>query len=111
MRFMLLLMHEAGAPAAQALAAYARYGDALRRAGILLAFDGLHRREDGVRVRCVDGRATVVDCVPKDVRESVGAYWLIQAGSREEAIEWASRCPVGPGVAIEVRQVLEPVST
>lgn len=107
MRFMLLLMRrgDIGPPAeAQALA---QYGVALRRAGILLAFDGLQRPAEGARVSFADGHARVVDGAPAGTHESVGGYWLIQAGSRDEAIEWATRCPAGPDAAIEVRQVLE----
>jgi hypothetical protein len=37
----------------------------------------------------------------------VGGYWLISAKSREEAIEWARRCPAGDGNVIEIRQVQE----
>jgi hypothetical protein len=32
---------------------------------------------------------------------------MIQVRSREEAIEWAKRCPAGPNETIEIRQVQE----
>ena len=37
----------------------------------------------------------------------LGGYWMIQVRSREEAIEWAKRCPGGPNEIVEVRQVQE----
>ena len=37
----------------------------------------------------------------------LGGYWMIQVRSREEAIEWAKRCPGGPNEIIEIRQVQE----
>jgi len=37
----------------------------------------------------------------------IGGYWLIQAKSKEEAVEWATRCPAADGDVIEVRQVYE----
>ena len=36
----------------------------------------------------------------------VGGYWIIQARSTEEAIEWAKRCP-GEHCRIEVRPIFE----
>jgi hypothetical protein len=43
----------------------------------------------------------------KEVVEVVGGYWMIQVKSREEAIEWATRCPAADSEVIEVRQVME----
>ena len=42
-----------------------------------------------------------------ETKEVVGGYWMIQVNSKEEAIEWARRCPAGDGDVIEVRQVFE----
>lgn len=39
------------------------------------------------------------------VNETLGGYWMIQVKSKEEAIEWASRCPASGNEIIEVRQV------
>ena len=38
---------------------------------------------------------------------SIGGYWIIQVRSREEAIEWARRAPMGDSEIIEVRQIQE----
>ena len=43
----------------------------------------------------------------REAKEMVGGYWLIQAKSKEEAVEWAKRCPAADGDVIEVRQVFE----
>ena len=40
-------------------------------------------------------------------KEVLGGYWLIQANSRKEAIEWAKRVPAAEGDVVEVRQVVE----
>ena len=37
----------------------------------------------------------------------LGGYWMIQVKSKEEAVEWASRCPGSDNEVIEVRQVHE----
>jgi hypothetical protein len=42
-----------------------------------------------------------------EAKEVVGGYWMIQVKSREEAIEWAKRCPGSGNEVIEVRQVQE----
>jgi hypothetical protein len=52
------------------------------------------------------GNTTVTDGPFTEAKELVGGYWLIQAGSKEEAVEWASRCPQDDCM-IEVRQLFE----
>ena len=52
------------------------------------------------------GKAKVTDGPFTEAKEVVGGYWMIQVKSREEAIEWASRCP-GDDCIVEVRQVQE----
>ena len=53
------------------------------------------------------GKPTVTDGPFAEAKEVLGGYWMIQAASREEAIEWAKRCPGGDNEVIEVRQVQE----
>ena len=94
-------------PTPEAVAAMGRYNEELRKAGMLLALDGLRPPSDGGSVRFAgDGGATVTDGPFAEAKEVVGGYWLIQARSREEALEWASRCPARD-CAIEVRRVAE----
>jgi hypothetical protein len=113
MRFMMLMIPnipadpETWTPDAEAVAAMTRYNDELTKAGALLALDGLHPTSQGARVSFTGGRATVTDGPFAEAKEVVGGYWLIQARSREEAVEWASRCPARDGDVIEVRQVFE----
>jgi hypothetical protein len=42
-----------------------------------------------------------------DAKETLGGYWMIQVNSKEEAIEWATRCPASDNEIIEIRQVQE----
>jgi hypothetical protein len=51
------------------------------------------------------GKATITDGPFAEAKEVVGGYWLIQARSKEEALEWASRCP-DSNCRIEVRRGL-----
>jgi hypothetical protein len=84
-----------------------RYNEELQKAGMLLALDGLRPPSDGGSVSFDgEGKATVTDGPFAEAKEVVGGYWLIQARSKEEALEWASRCP-DSNCRIEVRRIFE----
>jgi hypothetical protein len=114
MRFMLLMIpkgYESAAagtmPCADAIAAMMKYNESLKQAGILLTLDGLHPPSMGARISFPDGKPHVIDGPFPEAKEVLGGYWMIQVRSREEAIEWARRCPASPNEIIEVRQVQE----
>jgi hypothetical protein len=94
-------------PPAEAVAEMMKFNEELARAGALVALDGLHPNSKGARVAFVGGRPTVTDGPFIEAKEVIGGYWIIQAGSKQEAVEWASRCPAADGDVIEVRQVFE----
>jgi hypothetical protein len=112
MRFMMFMYPEIseeewqGGPSAEDVAAMSRYNEELRKAGMLLGLDGLHPPAEGGVVDFKGGTATVTDGPYTEAKEVVGGYWLIQARNKEEALEWASRCP-GQDCRIEVRRVQE----
>src|SRR3981189_975154 len=114
MRFMMLMIpkgYETAAPGAmpdaKAVAAMMKYNESLQKAGVLLALDGLHPPSMGARVSFSGGKARVTDGQFTEAKEVLGGYWMIQVKSKEEAIEWASRCPAGDNEVIEIRQVQE----
>jgi hypothetical protein len=114
MRFMMLMIpkgYESAAPGtmpdAKAVEAMMKYNEALQKSGVLLACDGLHPPSMGARVSFEGGRPKVTDGPFAEAKEVLGGYWMIQVRSREEAIEWAKRCPGGPNEVIEIRQVQE----
>jgi hypothetical protein len=114
MRFMMLMIpkgYEKAAPGtapdAKAVAAMMKYNEALQKAGVLLALDGLHPPSMGARVSFASGKPKVTDGPFPEAKEVVGGYWMIQVKSKAEAIEWASRCPGSDSEVIEVRQVQE----
>jgi hypothetical protein len=114
MRFMMLILpkgYEGAAagttPNPKGVEEMMKYNRSLKQAGVLLALDGLHPPAMGARVSFAGGRSTVSDGPFTETKEVVGGYWLISVKSREEAIEWARRCPAGDGNTIEVRQVQE----
>jgi hypothetical protein len=114
MRFMMLMIpkgYETAAPGttpeAKAVEAMMKYNQELQKAGVLLALDGLHPPSMGARVTFADGKPKVTDGPFAEAKEVLGGYWMIQVKSKEEAVEWAKRCPAGPNEMIEIRQVQE----
>ncbi|MET0591308.1 MAG: YciI family protein [Polyangiaceae bacterium] len=114
MRFMMIMIPKGyedakpgTMPDAKAVEEMMKYNAALQKAGVLLALDGLHPPSMGARVTFRGGKAKVTDGPFAEVKEVVGGYWMIQVKSREEAIEWATRCPGSENETVEVRQVQE----
>jgi hypothetical protein len=115
MRFMIIRKAdrdtEAGAlPTSELISAMSDYMEDLVKAGVLLAGDGLRPSALGARVRFSRGTTTVTDGPFTESKELVAGYSLIQARSKEEAIEWVKRWPAidgGGNVQIEIRQVFE----
>ncbi len=112
MRFMMLMIPNTdpqqwdGGPEVEAVAAMSEFNEALTQAGALKAADGFHPPEAGARVSRSGGETTVGEA-PMTPGHTVGGYWIIDVASREEAIEWATRCPLNEGDVIEVRRVYE----
>ena len=114
MRFMMLMIPKGyessppcAMPPADAVAAMMKYNESLRKAGVLIALDGLHPPSMGARVSFVGGKPKVTDGPFAEAKEVLGGYWMIQVRSRDEAIAWASRCPASGNEVIEIRQVQE----
>lgn len=115
MRFMMLMIpkgYETAAPGTvpddvKRVAAMMKYNEDLQKAGVLLALDGLHPPSMGARVSFAGGIPKVTDGPFTETKEVLGGYWIIQVRSKEEAINWAKRCPASENEVIEVRQVQE----
>jgi hypothetical protein len=114
MRFMMLMIpkgYESAAPGtmpdAKAVEAMMKYNEELQKAGVLLTLDGLHPPSAGARITFSGGKPTVTNGPFPGVNEVLGGYWMINVKSKEEAIDWAARCPASDNEIIEVRQVQE----
>lgn len=114
MRFMMLMIpagYQSAAPdampSAEAVQAMMKYNEELKKAGVLLALDGLHPPSSGARVSFKGGKPIVTDGPFAETKEVLGGYWMIDVRSREEAIEWARRCPGSDNDIIEIRRVHE----
>jgi len=84
-----------------------KYNDQLKKAGVLLAMDGLTPPAMGARFTYKGGKPKVTDGPFPESKEVIGGYWMIEVKSREEALEWASRIPCMDGGMVEVRRVVE----
>lgn len=116
MRFMMLMIpagYEDAEPGAVAdldpedVEAMVKYNQELEEAGVLRALDGLHPPSMGARVSFAEGEPRVTDGPFTEATEVVGGYWIIEVGSKEEAVEWAKRCPASENEVIEIRRVQE----
>ena len=115
MRFMMLLKanadSEAGVmPSADLIMEMGKYNEQLVNAGVLLAADGLQSSAMGARVTFDGDKRTVTDGPFAETKELIAGFWMIQVKSKEEAVEWAKRCPNPHGEAggqIEIRRLFD----
>jgi hypothetical protein len=84
-----------------------RFNDELDKAVKILSLNGLHPVTTGARVSFGKGKPIVTDGPFIETKEVLGGYWLVEAGSKEELVKWAQRCPADAGDVIEIRQVFE----
>jgi hypothetical protein len=114
MRFMMLMIpkgYEQATPGTvpdvKAVEAMMKYNEELQKSGVLLGAEGLHPPSVGARVTFAGGKLKVTDGPFAEATEVLGGFWMIQVKSKEEAIQWATRCPASPNETIEIRQVQE----
>lgn len=112
MRFAMLMIpnvtSENWTPSPEQVAAMTKYNQQLTDAGVLLSLDGFHPTSKGARVSFAGSSEPKVTEGPFDTpQQTVGGYWLIDVPSKEEAVQWAERCPASEGDVIEIRQVFE----
>ena len=115
MRFMVMVrattQSEAGEmPDRKLLADMGKFNEELVEAGVMLAGEGLQPSSKGARVRFSGSRRSVVDGPFAETKELIAGFWIWKVKSKEEAIEWAKRCPNpfnGIDSELEIRQIFE----
>lgn len=116
MRYMLIMQVDAEAAAAfdptpedmaAMFATMGAYNEELQKAGVFLSAEGLSDAAEGFRVDFSSTPPVVTDGPFAEAEEVFTGYWILEVASREEAEQWARKCPLGPGTTLEVRRVNE----
>ena len=111
MRFMVIVKatpeSESGVlPSTEEFAAMGRFNEELVKAGMMLAGEGLQPSSKGARIRYSGGKTTVTDGPFTEAKELVAGFWLIQAKSKDEVVEWLKRAPF-QDAEVEIRPLYE----
>jgi len=112
MRFIVLVKaterSEAGVlPTREEFAEMGAFNEELVKAGIMLSGDGLKPTSNGTRIKFAGAKPAIVDGPFTETKELVAGFWLLQAKSKAEVIEWMSRAPFEKGEEIEIRPFFE----
>ncbi len=94
-------------PDAEMVAKMGRFNEELKKAGALLSLDGLQPLTIGARLAFSNGTPTVTDGSSVEGKEVVGGYWMLQANSKQQVVDWMKRCPAQDDDVIEIRQAFQ----
>ena len=94
-------------PDAQTVAKMGKFNEELKQAGALLSLDGLQPLTSGARLAFSAGKVSIMDTPFVEAKEVVGGYWMLQAESKQQVIDWMQRCPAQDSDVIEIRQVFD----
>lgn len=96
-------------PSTELMTAMGNFNEALVKAGVMLAGEGLHPSARGKRVQFSGRQRSVTDGPFAETKELVAGFWLWQVRSMDEAVEWVKRCPnpMEGECEIEIRPVFE----
>lgn len=94
-------------PDAKKVEEMTKFNEELGKAVKIISLNGLHPLASGARVAFGTGKPTVTDGPFIETKEVLGGYWLVEADSKEELVEWAQRCPADPGDVIEIRRAFD----
>jgi len=114
MRYMLLIgsddkmQDQAPPPKAQMEAmiqGHMRFAEELHAKGKMVSADRLRPDSDASRVRMKAGQRQVMDGPFAETKEALGGFYLIECDTKDEAVEWAKKIPLGDGGFVEVRPI------
>ncbi|WP_221584767.1 YciI family protein [Microbacterium sp. G2-8] len=95
-------------PFEQVIENMGRFNEELMKAGVLLAGEGLAEPDDNAFVVDFTSEPPLVTDGPYgETKELFSGFWILEVASKEEAVRWASKVPLGPGAKIEVRRVTD----
>jgi hypothetical protein len=99
---------EGGSPKCEAMAEMGKFVEESLKSGKLLATEGCMPSAKGARIRLAEGKFSVTDGPFTETKELIAGFALIQAKSKEEAVEYSKQFLnlAGDGET-EIRQVYE----
>ncbi len=90
----------------EVMASYMKYSAELAASGAMRGGEALEPSSKGVRITHQAGHRVVTDGPFAEAKEVVGGFYLIDVKTREEAIEWAAKCPAATYGSVELRPVM-----
>ena len=88
-------------------AAFMKYSKELAAAGVMKGGEPLLGSAHGAKITVREGRRNVIDGPFSEAKEVIGGFYVIDVKSREEAVEWAVKCPGALYGSVELRQVMQ----
>jgi hypothetical protein len=92
---------------AATMAAHEAFSQATRAEGILRGGEALEPTASATSVRVREGRTMLSDGPYAETREQLGGFYVIEAGSLDEALDWAAKVPGAQTGSVEVRPVMD----
>lgn len=95
-------------PSPEMMERMGKFVETIKRAGVLVASEGLLPSSKGARVQVAGNKVTVVDGPFTESKELVASYAILEVTSMDDAIEWTTRfLKVLGGGECELRPVFE----
>lgn len=91
----------------EVIEAMGKYNESMIEAGVLSAGEGLTDAAEGAVVTFGGEKPIVTDGPYGEVHELFNGFWIVDVSSKEEALEWAARAPLGIGSKLEVRRITD----
>jgi hypothetical protein len=88
-------------------AAYGRFTESVRQAGVYKGGEALHPTGTATTVRVRNGQTVTTDGPFAETKEQIGGYYLLDCKNLDEAIEWAAKIPHASKGSIEVRPIVD----
>jgi hypothetical protein len=110
MRYLLLIGSadksvKPGPPDSAMVQAHMKFAQEARDAGKTVVAERLRPEEEASRVRAKGPQRQVTDGPFAETKEALGGFYLLECASKEEALEWAKKVPLGEGGWVDVRPV------
>jgi hypothetical protein len=83
------------------------YNESMITAGVLAGGDGLTDAAQGVVVEFTADAPRISEGPYGEPHALFNGFWIIEVATQAEAVEWATRAPLGAGNKIEVRRITD----